>query len=399
MLTSHLVRAKVRGQYMKLSYIKETDSSLLGVASTLINIYNYHQNKTKGELQNCFDDSFGQSSNNLITKGLFKLLEDRCQFEFYGKENPVELRQKLFVLASQKHQEGCFVRSEVIDEVVTSTNLPNENIRQLLFSDLKDNHVMVDFSDISSHNLLKRYNTALAQAILLKASKLEITIKDKERLRYRQLFRAIKFRQLLYAISGSAKNGFKIVLDGPINIFRSSQKYGLQMALFFPALLLCDRWQLRAEVEWKKQTKIFRVDHKQNLHSHYPDTGMYFPEEMKVFVKRFSALASDWNISSHPDFLEMDSQQICIPDYVFTHKQKDISVYLEIFGFWRKSALEKRLQTNMHGKNIILAVSEKLNVSEKAALHMHESIYYYKSVLIPRAVLKMLNTLYLKEQT
>ena len=398
MLTSHLVRTKVHGQYIKPSYIKETDSSLLNTAATLIDIYNHHRGKTKGELYGCFEECFGQSSNNIVNRGLYKILEDRCEFEFLAEQDPIALREKLFVLASQKHQSGHFVREEIVSQVVNEFKLPSENFDKLIFSDLKDNHVMIDFAEISAENLLRRYNTSLAQAILLKAHSLEITIKDKDPLRYRQLFRTIKFRQLLYTISGGVKSGFKIVLDGPMNLFRSSQKYGLQMALFFPALLLCDRWQLRAEVSWKKKTKIFRVDHKQNLYSHYPDTGMYIPEEVKIFLERFSALESEWEISSHPDYIEMESQQICIPDYVFTHKTKGIVVYLEIFGFWRKSALHKRLQMDMHGKNILLAVSEKLDVGEKAELHNSKRVYYYKSVLIPKAVLEMLNTLYLKEQ-
>ncbi|BBM87012.1 DUF790 family protein [Candidatus Uabimicrobium amorphum] len=398
MLTSHLVRTKVHGQYIKPSYIKEADSSLLNTAVTLIDMYNHHRGKTKGELNSCFEECFGQSSNNIVNRGLYKILEDRCEFEFLAEQDPIALREQLFVLASQKHQSGCFVREEIISQVTEHLDLPSENFDKLIFSDLKDNHVMIDFAEISAENLLRRYNTALAQAVLLKADNLEITIKDKDPRRYRQLFRAIKFRQLLYTINGNVKNGFKIVLDGPMNLFRSSQKYGLQMALFFPALLLCDRWQLRTQVAWKKKTKIFRVDHKQNLYSHYPDTGMFIPEEVKIFLERFSALQSEWDISSHPDYIEMESQQICIPDYVFTHKTKGIVVYLEIFGFWRKSALQKRLQMDMQEKNILLAVSEKLDVGEKAESHNSRYVYNYKTVLIPKAILEMLNSLYLKEQ-
>lgn len=394
MLTSDLVRSKVHGQYIKLRYVEETDAILLKTSKTIIDMFNYHINKSRGELEHCFNEAFEQSSINFTCKGFFRLLEDRSVFNSEAKEDPIVIREKLFLLSAQKRSEGTFDRKEILAEIATSLDLSSEEVEQCLFSDLKDNHRLVAFEEISSEKLLKRYNTSLAQATLLKATKLEIKIKEKNHLRYRQLFRAIKFRQLLYIISGNAQEGFSITLDGPISLFRSSQKYSLQMALFLPALLLCDNWQLKAKIMWKKRAeKIFNLDHKKKLHSHYSDTGMYFPPEMEVFAKRFMSIKSDWTISTECDFFEIESQQICIPDYIFTHTITQKKIYLEIFGFWRKSALEKRLQLINQQEKVIIAISDKMNVDEKATMDEHSHIYYYKSVLIPKEVIKKLEHL------
>jgi len=38
------------------------------------------------------------------------------------------------------------------------------------------------------------------------------------------------------------------VLDGPASLFSQSQKYGIRMANFLPALPLCDRWEMAATI-------------------------------------------------------------------------------------------------------------------------------------------------------
>jgi len=47
--------------------------------------------------------------------------------------------------------------------------------------------------------------------------------------------------------STDAATGYEAVLDGPASLFSKSQKYGL-MANFLPALPLCDRWEMDAEI-------------------------------------------------------------------------------------------------------------------------------------------------------
>jgi len=42
--------------------------------------------------------------------------------------------------------------------------------------------------------------------------------------------------------------GYEAVLDGPASLFSKSQKYGIRMANFLPALPLCDRWEMVVEI-------------------------------------------------------------------------------------------------------------------------------------------------------
>ena len=101
------------------------------------------------------------------------------------------------------------------------------------------------FDDISPENLLHRYNVALAQAILLRCTAMEVRIWGETPARFRQLFRAVKFHRLICTIHETRGNSYTLKLDGPLSLFSSTQKYGLQLALFLPTLLHCKAFDLQ----------------------------------------------------------------------------------------------------------------------------------------------------------
>ena len=115
-----------------------------------------------------------------------------------------------------------------------SLTLTPEQIDRSLFADLKDEQRVQTFDDITPEHLLDRYNVALAQAILLRCTAMEVRIWGETPARFRQLFRAVKFHRLICTIHETAGNSYTLKLDGPLSLFSSTQKYGLQLALFLP---------------------------------------------------------------------------------------------------------------------------------------------------------------------
>jgi predicted nuclease of restriction endonuclease-like RecB superfamily len=89
----------------------------------------------------------------------------------------------------------------------------------------------------------------------------------------RQLFDAIKAYRLIHSIYGTARAGYEVRLSGPVSMFYRSQKYGIQMAVFLPALLVCSNWRMRAEIASPKNNSgklFFELDDRQQaLRSHY----------------------------------------------------------------------------------------------------------------------------------
>ena len=86
--------------------------------------------------------------------------------------------------------------------------------------------------------------------MLLRSTGVTVQVYGETPARYRQLFRAIKFHRLICEIQPSGPEAYTLRLDGPLSLFSATQKYGLQLALFLPALLQCKRFELTATVRW-----------------------------------------------------------------------------------------------------------------------------------------------------
>src|SRR5207302_2987038 len=118
--------------------------------------------------------------------------------------------------------------------------------------------------------------------------------------RYRQLLRQIKFHRLICEMKKTGPDSYALHLDGPLSLFSATQKYGLQLALFLPTVLLCRDFELRAELRWgpERKSKTFLLTSKDGLVSHAPDTGTYVPPEVAMFVELFRKRhAEKWEIA------------------------------------------------------------------------------------------------------
>jgi len=88
-----------------------------------------------------------------------------------------------------------------------------------------------------------KLKVALAQALLYRCVRMRLSVFRNIPSRYKRLFKFIKFYQLMHTIQGDLDSGYEVLLDGPVSMFRLWQKYGIQSAVFLPALLLCTRWE------------------------------------------------------------------------------------------------------------------------------------------------------------
>src|SRR5262249_40343638 len=119
-----------------------------------------------------------------------------------------------------------------------------------LLADLRSEQRLIRFRDISPEHLLQRYNVALAQAVLLRSTRVHLAVRNEPPQRYRQLLRQVKFHRLICEITRTGPDSYGLHLDGPLSLFSATQKYGLQLALFLPTVLLCKDFELRAELRW-----------------------------------------------------------------------------------------------------------------------------------------------------
>ena len=119
------------------------------------------------------------------------------------------------------------------------------------------------------------------------------------------------------------ENSWRLHLDGPLSLFSATQKYGLQLALFFPAVLLCRDFEVRAELRWgpQRKPKVFQATPSDGLVSHYADSGTYVPPELGLFVELFRKRIADWDILEETEVFPLGIAGFWVPDFRLLHKE------------------------------------------------------------------------------
>jgi predicted nuclease of restriction endonuclease-like RecB superfamily len=397
MLTGKLIRVRHARNKLVPLYLDPANEGWLGLAEQLLFVYRSAVGRTRGEIDEDLTPLVGEGPQSMLHQGLAKLLEDRCEFEVAADHPPDEIREELFRAAVRHRSDAAkarvpFDRAAVLAEIGSQLNLSPEQIEQGLFADLKDEQRVLKFGDCTPEFLLHRYNVALAQAILLRCTAMEVRIWGETPARFRQLFRAVKFHRLICTIHESAGQSYTLRLDGPLSLFSSTQKYGLQLALFLPALLHCKAFDLKANVRWgtERKEKLFTLSATDGLRSHAPDWGTYTPPELQMFADSFAEKVKGWVIAADPHPVILDDG-VWVPDFRLTHPATGKDVFVELFGFWRKGDVEqvyRRLKKHLPGK-FVLCVGEQSRVDEADEVAFGEGVYRYKRTPIPDEVAKV----------
>ncbi len=397
MLTGDLVRVRFRKGVIQLPYIVPEEEDLLGLAKTLIGIFERHVGLTRYELDEELKDFLGAGADFLVHRGLSKLLRDRCEFEMATDIEPIELRQRVFSAAAAAYrstEQVRFDRATILDEIAQQVERTPQEIDGVLYADLKEAELLIEFKGCSPEWLLQRYNVALAQAVLLRATGMNLVIEGESVTRYREVFRKMKFFQLLHEIYQEGSGKYHIHIDGPLSIFKSSQRYGLQMAQFLPTVLHCANWKIDADILWgiKRREATFRLTPATGLQPIGHSTGQWVPEEVAWLEQQFNKVKTDWKISPEAEIVNLGSQGVLAPDYIFVHQPTGMKVYMEILGFWRRGGVQTRLDLlKQHGPpNLILAISKELAVDEEEAGNLPGEIYVFRQTPIARKINKIL---------
>lgn len=412
MLTGNLLRVRRQGELIVPRYLSATvRQRLLPTADALVAVVERARGQRRTQLEAAWDEVVHLPADRLIVAGLRKLLLDRCEFSLAEGPEPAELRAVLFeTAAAERRQLGPrerWDRGHVMDRVAETLGLSRDVLEERLFADLRDNEKLAAFRTIDPAGLLQRYDLALAQAVLLRATRVVVTLEPQAPADLRRLFRAARFRGLLHRVVGADDRGYRIELDGPLSLFSQSKRYGLQLALFLPAVLRCDRWSVHADLLWGrgKQPMVFRLGPEQGLATSGSGSSQAgrqprptgarprLASEVDALRERFARLESDWDVAPNEEIFALPDEAVCVPDLVFTHRQTGELVYLEVFGFWSRQAVWQRVETVARGfpARLILAVGKHLRVSEDVLSDDEAGqLYVYRTKMSARAILERL---------
>lgn len=392
MLTPSLVRLRSVKNRLVPQYLDASLESWRDLAEQLLDLFRASAGISRGELEAETEEIASSHPARIVAQGLAKVLEDRCEFEISAGHLPEELRERAFLLASEQRKTGTFSRAAVIESVATTLGLTAEAVEQGLFADLKSEQRLKSFEDISAVRLIERYNVGMAQAILLRATGVTVTLRTETPARLRKLLRAAKFHRLVVEIEQPSSGVIVLRVDGPMSLFSATQKYGVQLASFLPWVLHCKDFDLRADVLWgaQKKEKLFVATRQDGLVSHVPDTASYVPPELQMFAELFRKKYSEWKLEEETEILPL-GRGFWVPDFQLTHQLFNRPVYLEVLGFWRRSSAEKHLQSlRKHAKApFILALSDQLKIDDAELDGMPAEIHRFRQMPLPDEIARL----------
>ena len=429
MLTADLARSRTYEDTITPQFIDTDEQRYRSTAEELIEIFEGHLGEPKGELEDTIDQLTIADTDYKIVQGLAKLLKDECEFEAIAQVEPREIRQRLFEKANESYP---IVRQptlgedtqklEVYSSIADQLGITLEECYRGMYADLAENKRLVRFghrvsdeydgADSSSATtrltgdseesyaedaittdwLLTRYNLALAQAVLYDATEMRVRVWDS----FATVFSYVKLFGLMHRIypiddsgnrvsSTDAADGYEAILDGAASLFSKSRKYGIRMANFLPALPLCDRWEMEADILDDEngstgRTLSFELDHTDDLSSHYSAQSDFDSDVERTLARKWERSNTDWELVREDDVLDLGAE-VMLPDFAIEHPDGRRVVF-EIVGFWTPEYLDEKLSKirDADRDNLIVAVSERLDCSSEDFAGMDDRrVLWFKS--------------------
>ena len=411
MLTSDLVLARREGDRVVPFRLESEDPAQLRLAEALIDLFSRHVGQPREVLNAALADFVGNSPAFRGPRGLVKLLVDDCA-EFALPSTPLppsELRRRVFLAAAEQHPlslapsmltpvTALDIHAEVAAALTAELgrDVQAEEIAAGLFADRRDQQRLTSFDAPTPRWLLDRYNLAQAQGALYRCIRMQLVAERNIPARYQQLFRLIKFHRLIHQITGDPEHGYEIELDGPASVLHCTTRYGVDMAIFLPALLWCTKWRLKAELQEPDGRMRWLVldSATTNLVSHYKDQPLYDSALERTFAERFEKLECPWRLERETEIIHA-GQMVMIPDFRFRHRDDGRTALLEIVGYWRPEYLRRKFaKLATAGRNdLVVAINAELHVGGRERERLDTlpgPVVFFKQALDPKAVLEAL---------
>lgn len=354
MLTSDLLVTRTYKRKIEPAYAQLTPENI-EIAASVIAAFQGHVGRTYGELILELDGL--EEINYRLIRGIAQILERRCIIDMDSAVNPAAARMAVF-----EESRGFITREDerkdVLDRVAGKLSVGPADLEKALFADQEENLVIKEFQTITPEDLLREYNLSLTQTLLFKAAGMEILTDNK----YQEVFRKIKQLGLMYSIIDG-----KICLDGPISLFRLTEKYGTALAKLLPTVVASSRWSLKASIIRKtsqgKRIYDFSLDDSKR--------SIFAREFRKDDVSFDSAIEKEfyqcsfngWTTRREPAALQ-SGRYAFIPD--FSLERNGTRIYVEIVGFWTPEYLKNKIQKINQLKekdSILLLIDRKLGCS------------------------------------
>ena len=378
MLTSDLLVTKIsKGKIEPVYALVNQDN--LEIAASVIGVFEGKVGRTYGELAQELEGI--EEINFRLIRGLAQILERRCVIETESAIDPIAARRAVFE-ESSGFITGKDGRERVLDMAARRLSVAPAELEGALWADQEDNLAVKEFRTLAPEDLLKQYNLSLAQTLLFRATAMEIQVENN----YQPVFRKIKQLGLIYSIHDG-----KISLEGPLSLFKLTERYGSAFARLLPTLMQAGRWSLKASISRKtfqgKRIYDFALDHtRRSLFSVESDSEIGFDSAIE---KEFYQLGfKGWTVQREPAVLKAGEYAI-IPD--FSLERNGARVYVEIIGFWTPEYLKHKIQKlNLLQEKESLILLVNRNLACTGSEFQAENLLFYNKKIPHLEIIKIL---------
>lgn len=256
---------------------------------------------------------------------------------------PAELRAQLFAAAATSEAPAA----SVIDETARQLGITPPALIEALFADLPgERPVRAPDPPPSPAEAALRTNLAIAQAVLMRASRIELRVEGG----VRPIVRLAKLRGLLCTITDSdlAEPPRPVLeISGPFSLFRHTLLYGRALAELLPHLAWCARFELRAACALRGRLATVSVGSGDPIFPAAPPK--LFDSRLEArFAGDVARLAPDWDVIREPEPVRAGGTLI-FPDFLLRHRlHPERRVLIEIVGFWTPEYLATKLEKLRH---------------------------------------------------
>lgn len=342
MLTRDLLRFRVADGVVRPTLLKATPA-IVELADRLIGFWRQGVGQKLGDLEDAAMPLLHQSRALLVARGMQKLITDDCRFA--DPSSAEVLRHEAFAASA------AVLRAPLADvaahraAVAERIGLPADELMAGLYADLPDQAVLERASTLTVPVLIARYNLALCQGLLLAARSLDVVVVDADTGLRRRLLKALRFRRLLAEVTGDDAGELRLRVSGPASVLDQASRYGLQFALWLPALACARDWRATAEIDLPRRAGSPGGRARLELST---DLGLegdsaflgYVPEELADLQRSLAEKLPAWSWQD-AQLMPMPNGELIVPDLQLAAEGGTVAI--ELFHRWHGHALKRRL--------------------------------------------------------
>ena len=408
MLPPELTRARRREGKLTLAPLSAAERArATEVSEALLTVTRAGLGQDREELEASWAAVQVAAKERKLLLGLTHLVEASSEFTSPAGVEPEAVRRSVFTHAAQMRAALApgehLDRASVLARASADLGIPTEQIDDTLYADLRSAQRLERCPVHSPSALVSDYELTQVQSVLLRAVRIEAEVRAARPDAYRELFRKLKFRQLLFRIEPLADGGYRLEIDGPMSLFGATTKYGLELALSLPALMSCGRLRLKAELRWGKRRE--KLSFEQNYeHAGETDPHRGVRTEVAELLESLQTNAA-WQARLSDKLIDLTAQGggVLVPDLELARVDETKAsakakaskaagpVLVELLGFWSRDAVFRRIEAAERGLSgrVLFVVSSRLRVSEELLDGVEAaSLYVYKGKINAAALLR-----------